>query len=165
MVQVISAIWSTDHRSTIVPPKTVFKKDSTFKFQSRPILILQKFLSILDQGLPTVARPLFENTKPQLSNLIQLYNTNSKKRELTKPQAKRIIEMLAAFAVRLRELSWDNITISDLLMERFSAAGVFQSPFHLHKKIKDVRSQGNWQPLFDFLNPFTSEFHFWSLTF
>lgn len=61
--------------------------------------------------------------------------------------------MLAAFAVRLRELSWDNITISDPLMERFSAAGVFQSPLHLHKKIKDVRSQENWQPLLDFLNP------------
>ena len=100
-----------------------------------------------------MARPLFENTKPQLSNLIQLYNTNSKRWAFTKPQAKRIIEMLAAFAVRLRELSWDNITISDPLMERFSAAGVFQSPLHLHKKIKDVRSQENWQPLLDFLNP------------
>lgn len=153
MVQVISVIWSADHRSTIVPPKVVFKNDLEFEFSSRPILILQKFLSILDQGLPTVARPLFENTKPQLSNLIQLYNTNSKRWAFTKPQAKRIIEMLAAFAVRLRELSWDNITISDPLMERFSAAGVFQSPLHLHKKIKDVRSQENWQPLLDFLNP------------
>ena len=143
MVQVISVIWSADHRSTIVPPKVVFKNDLEFEFSSRPILILQKFLSILDLGLPTVARPLFENTKPQLSNLIQLYNTNSKRWAFTKPQAKRIIEMLAAFAVRLRELSWDNITISDPLMERFSAAGVFQSPLHLHKKIKDVRSQEN----------------------
>lgn len=134
MVQVISVIWGADQRSTIVPPKVVFKKDLEFEFPSRPILILQRFLSILDQGLPTVARPLFENTKPQLSNLIKLYNTKSKRWAFTKPQAKRIIEMLAAFAVRLRELSWDNITISDPLMERFSAAGVFQSPLHLHKK-------------------------------
>ena len=186
VVQTISVLWGVNRRFPDVPQDSVFTKNSdteihnTFKYilntsNTRDLnKVLTVILSILVHGLPTEKGLSIDSFRSKIIELAKLYNVDITKSWLTEKKANRIVRMLAAYANRLEWLSGFPIKISDRFMERYAAAGVFQSASDLHKQFKALkqysypinnddykslenRQVNSWEQFFSFIDPLIKE--------
>ncbi len=186
VVQTVSVLWSVNKRVLDVPQDSVFAKNSDtelhniFKHKlnsdkNRDIQeVLHVILTIFFHGLHPENGPLINSFKSKLIELIKLYNVNLTAPYLNEQRSNRIVRMLVAYANRLEWLSGFPIKITDRFMERYAAAGVFQSSSNLHeqfKYIKEYSSQikndgfkssdnkqiNTWEQFFNFVDPLIEE--------
>lgn len=158
-LQIISVLWSVDDpvkmaeidRDRAVLTERTERSLLSAMRAGTERAVLSTLLALLDRGLPESAKGLFKNVTDQL----KAYGASADlDLAVNAQQAERIMQMLAAYAVRLKGLSGFDIALNHSFMRLFSAAAVFRSPKDLHDEITEkTDSENRWQRLADFIAP------------
>lgn len=159
-LQIISVLWGVDDpvkMADMDKGRAVLKESSVESLLAAmhagsAHAVLSTLLALLDRGLPAKAKNDFFQKLPQY--LKDYAVSTDFALALSRKEAQCIVEMLAAYAARLKKLSGFDIAVNHSFMRLFSAAAVFRSPLDLHNEIDgEIDCEERWKRLADFIKP------------
>lgn len=162
IVQIASVLWDVDQHGSRASAPSALTAETAEKLQrmfknadSDSGKLHQIILSVVQQGLPESSRSVSQFDHLRQKTFTEDQHVGS---GISATEAQRIVELLAAYADRLKTLSGFDINLSHRLMDLYAAAGVFHSVNDLNETI--VAQQASpvfWARLADFLQPILSE--------